>query len=219
MYRFLGRRGAGWVHTAGSGNRWCHDSGHLRSGRMPSLLLKLFRLSSCRSRFHHRLVPKCCWVISPARSSPGSERMPMRPRKLDHSRLVILTELLEVMGNYRRVLFYKRFLLFPFQPKNIWILTPLAAAVSPSLKWSRVRSCCPSPAGSMPGTPRCGTRIFCSASMIVSKSSSRKSQSSSFCRKKKIWFLPETLLIWVEVHWDLTSCNTDGVVSSLKGVI
>lgn len=39
--QYLGRRGAQWVHTTGPGTWWCHDPGHLRSGMLPSLLMKL----------------------------------------------------------------------------------------------------------------------------------------------------------------------------------
>lgn len=90
----LGRGGARWVHTDWPGSWWCHDSGHLGSGMLPSLLMKLFSLRSCWSLFHGCLILKFPLVISPTRSLFGLEMMPMRLRKLDHPRLVRLNRVI-----------------------------------------------------------------------------------------------------------------------------
>lgn len=188
--QYLGGGGARWVHTDRSGNRRCHDPGHLGSGVLHSLLMKGFSLHFCKSHFYCVLIPKSLLLISSIRSSFGSERTPMTRRRVDHWRSVRQIQPYYRGGQIKEETLFTNVSSFSFQPKSISVRTPLDVVASPSAPLSKERSHCPSLDGSMPGTSRCGKKIFWPACRPVSKHSSRKTQSSSSCNTSaKMHFL------------------------------
>lgn len=126
----------------------------------------------CQYHFYCFLGPKSLWLFLPP------DLCLDRPRcQWDRENWIIQDWWANriVRNKWQKILHFANVSLFSFQPKSMWIQTPLAAAVSPSPWLSRGRSHSLSPAGSSLGTPRCGTKIFWSTCKPPSRRLTRKS--------------------------------------------